>query len=56
MHLDGWTVDTTFRDLRGASSTDRSGAIRAVLAAADCYRLTAPKGQLPPVVTTLVDA
>lgn len=56
MHLDGWTADATFRDLQRAPPTDRRGAIREVLATADCYRLAAPKGQLPRVVTTLVDA
>jgi hypothetical protein len=55
LNLNGWTADATFRDRQRASPTDRREAIQAVLASADCYRLTAPKGQLPGVLTTLVD-
>ncbi len=55
MHLDGWTTDATLRDLERAPPTDRRAAIEAVVAGADCYRLTAPKGQLPEIIMTLVD-
>ena len=54
MHLDGWIADATLRDLERAPPRDRRAAIEAVVAGADCYRLTAPKDRLPEMVTTLV--